>query len=80
VDRRRREAGLPPTTTHDYRRTFIGDVIDAGGDLVQAQQLAGHKSPITTAQYDRRPARKRRAAVDRLHLPAPEDLHPKGAV
>lgn len=79
VDRRRREAGLQPTTTHDYRRTFIGDVIDAGGDLVQAQQLAGHKSPITTAQYDRRPARKRRAAVDRLHLPAPEDLHPKGA-
>ena len=55
-------------------------MIDAGGDLVQAQQLAGHKSPITTAQYDRRPARKRRAAVDRLHLPAPEDLHPKGAV
>lgn len=74
IDRRRKEAGVQPTSTHDFRRTFIGDFIDAGGDLVQAQQLAGHASATTTARYDRRPARARRAAVDRLQLPALEDL------
>lgn len=74
VDRRRREAKLPPTSTHDFRRTFIGDFIDAGGDLAQAQQLAGHASPATTSRYDRRDGRLRRAAVDRLSLPAIEDL------
>jgi site-specific recombinase XerD len=74
VNRRRCAAGLAPLSTHDYRRTFIGDFIDAGGDLVQAQQLAGHASATTTAQYDRRPERARRAAVDRLSLPSPAEL------
>lgn len=75
ISRRRVAAGLASLATHDFRRTFIGDFIDAGGDLVQAQQLAGHASATTTARYDRRPARARRAAVDRLHLPAPEELN-----
>ena len=74
VDHRRQQAGLQPASTHDFRRTFIGDFIDAGGDLVQAQQLAGHSSATTTARYDRRPGRERRAAVDRLNLPSPDDL------
>lgn len=69
VDRTRKKAGLPPLATHDLRRTFIGDFIDAGGDLVQAQQLAGHASATTTAQYDRRPGRALRDAVDRMSLP-----------
>ena len=77
VDRRRQQAGLQPASTHDFRRTFIGDFIDAGGDLVQAQQLAGHSSATTTARYDRRPGRERRAAVDRLSLPSPGDLAPQ---
>jgi site-specific recombinase XerD len=74
VNERREQANLPRLSTHDFRRTFIGDFIDAGGDLVQAQQLAGHASATTTARYDRRPARARRAAVDRLSLPSPESL------
>jgi site-specific recombinase XerD len=77
IDRRHTEAGVPPTSTHDFRRTFVGDFIDAGGDLVQAQQLAGHASATTTARYDRRPGRERRAAVDRLSLPSPEELSPR---
>jgi site-specific recombinase XerD len=74
VNERREQAGLPRLSTHDFRRTFIGDFIDAGGDLVQAQKLAGHASATTTAGYDRRPGRALRTAVDRLKLPSPEEL------
>lgn len=74
VNERREAAGLPLMSTHDFRRTFIGDFIDAGGDLVQAQKLAGHASATTTAGYDRRPGRALRTAVDRLKLPSPEEL------
>lgn len=74
VDERRTQAGLPTMSTHDFRRTFIGDFIDAGGDLVQAQKLAGHASATTTASYDRRPGRALRNAVDRLSLPSPDEL------
>ena len=75
IDKRRRQAGLPPTSTHDFRRTFIGEFIDAGGDLILAQQLAGHASATTTARYDRRPERQKRAAVDDMpSLPSPDEL------
>ena len=71
VARRLAAAGASPHTPHDFRRTFIGELLDAGVDLATAQQLVGHASPATTARYDRRPGRRRRAAVDRLRLPAP---------
>jgi site-specific recombinase XerD len=74
LNERRGQAGLPRLSTHDFRRTFIGDFIDAGGDLVQAQKLAGHASATTTASYDRRPGRALRTAVDRLSLPSPDEL------
>jgi site-specific recombinase XerD len=74
VSARNAQAGLPSLATHDFRRTFIGDFIDAGGDLVQAQKLAGHASATTTSAYDRRPGRALRAAVDRLSLPSPDQL------
>jgi site-specific recombinase XerD len=74
VDRTRKKAGLAPLATHDFRRTFIGDFIDAGGDLAQAQQLAGHASATTTVRYDRRPEETLRAAVDRMSLPTAESL------
>lgn len=69
LDRRLAQAGVPPHTPHDFRRTFIGELLDAGVDLATAQQLVGHASPATTARYDRRPERQRRDAVDRLRLP-----------
>jgi site-specific recombinase XerD len=69
VSRRLAQAGVSPHTPHDFRRTFIGELLDAGVDLATAQQLAGHASPATTARYDRRPERRRREAVDRLRLP-----------
>lgn len=77
VSERREQAKLPSLSTHDFRRTFIGNFIDAGGDLVQAQQLAGHASATTTASYDRRPGRALRNAVDQLRLPSPGEIFPE---
>ena len=69
VSERRIAAGLGPLSTHDFRRTFGGNFLDAGGDLAQLQKLFGHASQTTTASYDRREGRKLRAAVDKMTFP-----------
>lgn len=74
LDERADEAGVPHIGPHDFRRTFAGDLLDNGVDLARVQQLMGHASPVTTADYDRRPGRERKAAIDTLSLPRPEDL------
>ena len=74
IDRTRQKAGLPPLSTHDLRRTFAGDLLDAGVDLSTAQKLMGHASPVTTSGYDRRADRVLKDAADRLTLPSPESL------
>jgi site-specific recombinase XerD len=71
VDKVRELAGLPALDTHDFRRTYAGDLLDAGVDLATVQKLMGHASPTTTAGYDRRPERVLRDASDRISLPLP---------
>ncbi len=76
VTRRLAAAGASRRTPHDFRRTFIGELLDAGVDLATTQALVGHASPVTTARYDRRPENRRREAVDRLQMPAARPLRP----
>lgn len=69
VKRRHREAGIKEVSPHDLRRTFVGDLLDAVGDLSKAQKLARHSDPATTARYDRRGARALREAASHLRVP-----------
>jgi site-specific recombinase XerD len=68
--KRLKQAGIKqPTTWHDFRRSFAGNLLDGGADLVTVQKLMGHSSPTTTANYDRRGDEVKRKAIKTLHVP-----------
>ncbi len=69
LTKRLSQAHVKPFTAHDLRRTFAGDLLDAGADLVTVQKLMGHASPNTTARYDRRDETTKRDAARKLHFP-----------
>jgi integrase len=52
LEKRRLQAGLEHLSWHDFRRTYISDLINQY-DLVTAQKIIGHSSTSITAKYDR---------------------------
>jgi integrase len=68
VAKRAKAAGVKRFSPHDLRRTFAGDLLDAGADIATVQRIMGHSDSNTTAGYDRRGERSKREAIGRLHM------------
>jgi site-specific recombinase XerD len=69
VSKRGPAAGLAEFSPHDLRRSFAGDMLDAGADIATVAAMMGHASVNTTARYDRRPEAAKQKAAGLLHVP-----------
>jgi len=69
LQKRALEASVASFSPHDFRRSFISDLLDAGVDIVTVQKLAGHSDPQTTSRYCRRGEETKRRAVQALQMP-----------
>jgi len=68
LEKRCQQAGLEHLSWHDFRRTYISDLINQY-DLVTAQKIIGHSSTSITAKYDRTWQEKAREAARMRVIP-----------
>jgi integrase len=69
IEARAKAANLKKMSPHDFRRMFIGNMLDMGIDSTVVAALTGHSSVDMVKRYDRRPEKVKADAVDKLDLP-----------
>ncbi len=69
IGKRSKQAGIRPCTPHDFRRSFVTNLLDNNVDVQVTQRLAGHSNLVTTLRYDRRKIQDTRPVVEALRLP-----------
>ncbi len=69
LQKRAAESSVAAFSPHDFRRTFITQLLDTGADVITVSRLAGHADPATTAKYDMRGEEVKRRAVAKLNVP-----------
>ena len=69
VKKRSYEADVKKVSPHDFRRTYITNLLNSGNDLAIVAKLAGHTDVTTTALYDRRSMGAMREAVATVTVP-----------
>jgi site-specific recombinase XerD len=69
LQKRAEMAGVDALSPHDFRRTFVSDLLEQGADIATVQKLAGHAHLQTTAAYHPRREQARREAAEMLHVP-----------
>lgn len=68
LQKRAAESSVAAFSPHDFRRTFITQLLETGADVITVSRLAGHADPATTAKYDMRGEEVKRLAVARLKV------------
>lgn len=65
-------AGLDSFTVHDFRRTFITNLLYDGVDIITIKELVGHASADTTGMYDMRGQEAKKGAINSVNKIIPE--------
>lgn len=66
LEKRIKQLGIDNLSPHDFRRTFITNLLNSGVDVITVSQLAGHSSVNTTVRYDKRPEEFKKSAINKL--------------